>query len=105
MRKITWILALCLTCCFARGQELGGIVGGIVDQKGAAVTGAKVTVTNAGTGQSRVVTSTSAGEYSIPNLSVGLYTVTAEQAGFKTALADNVKVDVQQTARIDFTLQ
>jgi hypothetical protein len=105
MRRIIWMVALCLAGSLAQGQELGGIVGGVMDQKGASIEGAKITVTNAGTGQSRVVTSNSSGEYAVPNLSVGVYDVTAEQAGFKKALANSVKVDVQQTARIDFTLQ
>jgi hypothetical protein len=105
MRRIISIVALCLASGVAHGQDRGGIVGTVVDQNGAVVSGAKVTVTNVGTGQTRVVTSSSAGDFSVPNLSVGVYNLTAEQAGFKTALASDIKVDVQQTLRLDFTLQ
>jgi hypothetical protein len=105
MRRIISIVALCLASGVAHGQDRGGIVGTVVDQNGAVVSGAKVTVTNVGTGQTRVLTSSSAGDFSVPNLSVGVYNLTAEQAGFKTALASDIKVDVQQTLRLDFTLQ
>lgn len=105
MRQTIWMIAFCLAGSLAHGQESGGIVGGVMDQKGAAVEGAKIIVVNVGTGQGRAVTSNSSGEYAVPNLSVGVYDVSAEQAGFKKALANSVKVDVQQTARIDFTLQ
>ena len=105
MRRIVSILALCLACGVTHAQDMGGIVGTIADQNGAVVSGAKVTVTNVGTGQTRIVTSSSTGAYSVPNLSVGMYNLTAEQTGFKRALASNIKVDVQQILRLDFNLQ
>jgi hypothetical protein len=105
MRKITWIAALCVIASLAAAQERGGIVGTVADPRGAVVAGAKVSVTNMGTGESRTVTTTSSGDYSVPNLAVGVYSLGVEQSGFKRAVADNIKVDVQQTSRIDFTLQ
>jgi Carboxypeptidase regulatory-like domain/TonB-dependent Receptor Plug Domain len=104
-RRIFMTAALCMASCFARAQEQGGIVGTIRDQAGAVVSGAKVTVTNTETSQTRTVTTTSAGDFSTPNLPVGVYSLIAEQNGFKRAVADNIKVDVQQTRRIDVTLQ
>ena len=105
MREILVLAALCITSSLVCGQERGGVVGTVADQNGAVVSGAKITVTNSGTSQTRTVTSSSSGDYSVPNLPVGLYTATAEQPGFKRATGSNIKVDVQQTVRIDFTLQ
>jgi Carboxypeptidase regulatory-like domain/TonB-dependent Receptor Plug Domain len=105
MRKIFLAAALCIASCFASAQEQGGIVGTVRDPGGAVISGAKVTVTNAGTNQSRTVVSTASGDYSVPNLAVGVYSLAAEQSGFKQAVADNIKVDVQQVLRIDLTLQ
>jgi carboxypeptidase family protein len=105
MRKLTLIAALCMVSSFAAAQEQGGIVGTIRDQAGALVAGAKVTVTNTGTSQTRTLSTTSSGDYSIPNLAVGVYSVSVEKSGFKRAVADTIKVDVQQTSRFDFTLQ
>jgi hypothetical protein len=94
-----------LASCIAQGQEMGGIVGTVMDQKSAALAGSKVTVTNGDTGQSRTVVSSNAGEYSVPDLAPGVYDVSAEQTGFRRSLAKDVKVDVQQTVRLNFTLQ
>ena len=62
----------------------GDIQGTVVDPSGAAVAGAKVTVTSVDTGQSRVVTTGSSGEFSAYLLDIGFYKVTIEASGFKT---------------------
>ena len=53
--------------------------------RGAVMADAKVTVVNEGTGLTRTVTADANGEYTVPSLPTGRYTVTAEMAGFKTA--------------------
>lgn len=58
------------------------IEGRVTDQTGAVVPGAKVAVTNEGTGISYSTTTTSAGAYSFPSLLVGSYTISVEAAGF-----------------------
>jgi len=98
------LAVLCLAGARAIAQEMGGVVGTVSDQKGAVMSGAKITVTNAFTGQSRIVMSSASGDYSVPDLPVGVYQVTAEQTGFKRAMAQGVKVDVQRTVRVNFTL-
>ncbi|MGH9451629.1 MAG: carboxypeptidase regulatory-like domain-containing protein, partial [Terriglobia bacterium] len=46
----------------------------------------------------------SAGTYTIPHLPVGTYTVTAVASGFKTAVAQDVTLDVSQQRQVNFTL-
>src|SRR5688572_23351448 len=61
----------------------GTILGTVTDPSGAIVADAKVTVINEGTGLTRTVTSDRNGEYVVPSIPTGRYTVTAEVAGFK----------------------
>ena len=61
----------------------GTILGTVTDASGAVVRGAKVTAIQITTGLTRTELTNGEGEYSIPQLPVGPYTVTAEQPGFK----------------------
>jgi hypothetical protein len=85
-------------------QTFGEITGHISDPSGAAVPGAKISLTNTATNAVRTAVSTVSGDYTFPAVAPGLYTVKVEQAGFKTASSD-VRVQVQQTVRLDFTLE
>src|SRR5438552_7447674 len=62
----------------------GSIVGTVTDPSGAVVSGAKVTITNKGTGQVVTTTTTSTGNYATGALIPGDYTIRVEGAGFKT---------------------
>ncbi len=72
----------------------GTILGTVRDGSGAAVPGATVTLSNAGTGFVRTVVSDSAGEYSAPQLPTGTYIVAAELSGFKKVSVANAHVGV-----------
>ena len=45
------------------------------------------------------------GLYTFPSVPPGIYNVKVEHPGFKTTTSNNVEVQVQQTVRLDFTLQ
>jgi hypothetical protein len=96
------LLALCAMPLFA--QTFGEITGHISDPSGAAVAGAQISLTNIATNALRTAVSTDAGVYTFPAVAPGLYSVKVEQEGFKTA-SSNVQVQVQQTVRLDFTLE
>jgi hypothetical protein len=64
----------------------GDITGVVTDHTGAVLPNATVTVVNTGTNLSRSATTNDAGNYRIPNLSIGEYKVTAIAHGFKTAV-------------------
>lgn len=78
--------------CFA--QATGGIKGTVSDAAGALVAGAAVEVLNNNTGDKRTTTSADNGSFSITNLPVGTYTVTASATGFSPATAQDVQVSV-----------
>jgi hypothetical protein len=82
----------------------GSIQGTITDPANAAISGAKVTITNKATGQSSSVTTTSAGAYASGALIPGLYTVRIEATGFKATEAQ-LTVEVNVTAPGNFRLQ
>src|ERR687888_325782 len=86
-------------------QTQGEITGVITDSSGAVVPDAAVTVTNVATGAVRRVVSNEAGVYNFPALQPGVYTVRVEKAGFKAVTHPEVRLEIQQVARLDFTLE
>ncbi len=88
------------------GQAISGtIVGTVRDSSGAVVTGAQVTATNSQTGNSLKAITGAGGDYTIPNVAPGTYELATQMTGFSTSVARNIVVLVQQTTRIDITLQ
>src|SRR5215467_4500043 len=84
--------------------DAGSLSGTITDSSGAAISGAKVTLTNEDTGIVKATDSTSSGDYSFVPVKIGRYSVSAEFAGFQTVRKNNVTVDVQQKVVVDITL-
>src|SRR4051794_29222207 len=83
----------------------GTVVGTVTDQSGAALRGAAVTLTNAGTGVRNQVQAGANGEYQFLNLVPGPYRVDVEQSGFKKATLPNIEVTVSGTVRADISMQ
>jgi hypothetical protein len=112
MRKILckiilWVgLFVALFGTTARAQyEDGSLSGTIHDATGAAVANAAITVTNANTGIATAVTTNGSGDYEVPSLRVGTYSIKAEAPGFTPAAATNISIAVGGRARIDLTLK
>jgi len=97
---ISFLLALPLM-----GQTLGEITGRISDPSGAGIPDAVLTMTSVTTNAARQTTTTTDGDYSFPSVPPGIYKVKAEHPGFKIMTNNNVEVQVQQTVRLDYTLQ
>ncbi len=83
-------------------QSLQGI---IADTSGAVMTGAKVTITNIGTGIARALETNATGNYSFPLVQVGNYNIRVEMQGFKTEEAKNVRVETGAQVRLDFAME
>lgn len=77
--------------------------GRVLDTSGGTVSKAKVSVVSAATGFSRTAQTSDTGEYSIPALPAGEYTVSVEFTGFGKQ-SKNVILQVGQSAELDFTL-
>ena len=82
----------------------GSLSGTVVDSTGAAVAGAKVTLSNSSTGEKRTENSGDDGRYTFVNLFQGQYRVDIEKEGFKHFVRPTVVVEVQQDTRVDATL-
>ena len=93
-----------MTSTAAAQTATGQITGTVRDATGAVMSGVKVVVSNQQTGLNRETKTGSNGDYVVPLLPAGVYLVTAEQAGFKTAILSDVMLTVEQVQRLDFTL-
>src|SRR3954471_22655777 len=85
----TLFLLLSLSCS-VMGQGFGTIVGTVTDQSGAVVAGAKVTVTDPATAQSREETTNAQGYYVLPSLKPAPYDVSIAASGFGVYTQKNV---------------
>ena len=81
----------------------GEIKGSVVDPSGATLGEAIVKAANTATGFARSVATGSAGEFSLPDLPPGIYSVTAEKPGFQEQKSE-VEVVVSRVATVDFHL-
>jgi len=101
----TLAVAVALVIPVQAQNSQGTIVGHVMDQAGAAVVGAQVTVTNLANSITHKTKTSGVGDFVIVNLSPGNYNIVAEAAGFKKSQALAVRLDVEATLRQDFQLQ
>src|SRR5438309_947712 len=105
-KEISRVVVVCLFSWLAFAQSQNGrILGTVTDPSGAVVVGAKVVITDSERGISQTYTSNASGDYVAPTLRPGLYTITAEAAGFKKLERPSIRVEVGQDLRIDFQLK
>ena len=105
MRTATLMLCLLFVSLLAFGQVGNGtITGTVTDPAGAVVAGAPIQVKNTATGVTFSGTSTNAGNYTIPDLPVGTYTVTVTVKGFKTYTHTNMALEATQILRENIAL-
>ncbi len=83
----------------------GAILGTVIDQSEAPVPGAKVTAKNQDTGLTRSTVTDDSGNFHIPELPIGSYSVTFEKQGFGTVTQPVVRVAVAAEQRVDVTLK
>ncbi len=105
MRAAVQAALLALVCGVTHAQTLGEITGVVQDASGALIPNASVTATNNATNVARTTLTNSSGLYSFPGLVPGTYDVKVTAPGFETAVRANIVLQVQQTARVDFTMQ
>jgi hypothetical protein len=89
---------------FAQGDR-GSITGTIADASGAAVANAALLVRNTETGANYQTASTATGNYTLSELPVGSYELSAAVPGFKKYVRSGITVLVAQTLRIDVPLE
>ena len=96
------LAAMGVLCLQVSAQvRFGSVLGTVSDSSGAAMSGAKVQITNLGTNETRTTQSSGAGTYAFPNLNAGVYRVEVEMQGFKRFTQDRVEVQVDVATRVD----
>ena len=97
-------LALLLLLSAAAQAQSSGIQGVVRDSSEAVIPAVEMTVTNLGTGVKHTTQTNDVGFFSIPFLNPGNYRIEAVGEGFAPSVRENLKLDVQQIARVNFTL-
>src|SRR5207248_947794 len=80
------------------------LYGSVHDQSGAVIAGSGVELLSEESGIHRSVQSNTDGQFVMPLLSNGRYTLTASRAGFKTEVIRNIPLEVGQKAKVDVLL-
>ncbi len=98
------IVALSL-CGYAWGQATTSLHGTVTDPSGAAVTGAKVTLTETATGTVHSTVTNSSGAYSFPAVIPGTYDLTVTATGFQTYKQPGLELRVSLPATSDVQMK
>src|SRR4030088_643659 len=101
-----WFFLAVVSCVSLFGQTVSTEIFGLVsDSSGAAIPSATIRVTRSATGDVRVTKTNDSGNFFFPLLDIGEYEVTCAAQGFKTEVARNIRLQLQQKLRLDFHLQ
>src|SRR5215204_4502828 len=100
--SITVLLAL---CALATAQTTTGRLLGTVSGPDGLLSGATVTATDTKTGKSQTIAADENGAFIFSQLEFGFYTVTVTASGFKTFIANEVKIDVGRDYSLNPTLE
>ena len=96
-RMFLMFVVVLLSVGVMRAQTVTGtIVGTVVDSAGASVPNAQVTILNQDTGISRTAVTTDDGQFRVPQLSSGIYTVSAEAPGLSRTQVKDINVAVRR---------
>ena len=82
-------------------QTTGDILGTVTDSSGAVIPNATITITNIGTHETRVLKSTSSGDYVASLLKAGSYTVLVEMTGFEKLSVSPVVLGAGDRQRVN----
>src|SRR5574340_1201581 len=95
------ILALALSAQDYRGS----ILGRVSDASGAIIPGVAITVTNQGTNARNNTESNAEGNYLVPLLEPGTYTITVDAVGFRQILRKDITVRTGDKLGLDFQME
>jgi hypothetical protein len=110
-RRLPGLLRLVAAGCLALAAaedsfaQSAQITGRVTDPTGAVVSGAEIRVSHVGTTLENTSVTNDAGIYVLPFLIPGTYTMKVAMAGFKSITRAAIQLEVDQVARIDFTLE
>lgn len=108
MKHVRLILAAVLLAAWAipasAQSGLGGLRGAVIDSQGLALPGVTVTVTSPAIIGAQTAVTNERGEYRLPNLAPGTYTLVAELAGFAGFRREGILIRTGSTFQVDVTM-
>src|SRR5215510_1124818 len=104
-RSVLAVVIVYITAGAAMAQEFRATVKGqVTDPSKAAVPGATVTAQNQDTNETANTVSNADGNYTIPFLRPGPYTLTVELSGFQKYVRKDMRLEVSQVAQVNVQL-
>jgi len=98
------ILAFGFSYQITQAQTSASISGFVTDPSGAPVAGAEVTAKSVETGWIRIASTDTSGRYLILALPIGIYEVRVRATNFRQMARSEIRLAVDQEARVDFQL-
>lgn len=103
--RLSPFLALLLAASSYGQDARGTVLGRVTDSTGATVPGADVRITNSKTGVSASAKTNDAGNFTLPYLISGTYTLTSEAGGFKKWIRNEIQVRINDSVEVNIELQ
>ena len=104
---LRWVMPLLLLTVFSATllAQNATFTGLVTDSSGAVIPKANIIVHNEDTGVNITTTTTKSGDYTVPYLKPGHYSISAEVSGFKKENRTNLELQVAQVATANFALR
>jgi TonB-dependent Receptor Plug Domain. len=104
-RSVATPLVLLSLIPLAAEAQSASVVGRVVDATGAVVPGVKIRVANLDTNQSHEELTNGVGDYTVPYLTPGRYTLEAQGEGFRAYKHAEFALELDQTLRVDIRME
>lgn len=104
IRRAT-VLSILLASLLAAQNIRSTVNGRVTDSSNAAVPATAITITNLATNQKRVTETSAIGDYVLPQLEPGTYTLVAEREGFRREVIRKIVLETGQDFRVDISLK
>ena len=105
LRENAAFISVILLAAVAAQEFRATLTGRVADPTDAPIANALVTITNRGTNAVNNAKTDSQGNYTVPFLQPGTYSVLVQAAGFRKALRESLELSVNQTATQNFKLE
>ena len=105
MNRSFILVTIALTVRLSAQQPSASVVGRVTDATGAVIPGVSIKITNLDTNAARIGASNQIGDFTIPYLNPGRYTLEATLTGFRSYRHSEFNLAVDQALRIDIPLE